>query len=63
MDRAEERRRWETSQELYRAAETALTAQHYRAQPIPSQQAQQGLNAVEEVIQAVRQHKRLEENL
>lgn len=31
---------------------------HYRAQPIPSQQAQQGLDTAAEVIRLVQQHKR-----
>src|SRR2546428_7771338 len=35
---------------------------HYRAQPVRPQQAQQGLDTVLELIQVVRQYKRLEEN-
>jgi len=35
---------------------------HYRAQPVRPQQAQQGLDTVVEVIQVVRQYRRLEEN-
>ncbi len=31
MDQAEEKRRWETSQELYQAADAAFRQQHYRA--------------------------------
>jgi hypothetical protein len=31
VDQAEEIRRWATSQELYKAAEAALTQQFYRA--------------------------------
>ncbi len=31
MDATEERRRWATSQELYRAADAAFRQQHYRA--------------------------------
>ena len=132
MDQAEERRRWETAQELHRAADAALKQYHYRAcaglayyacfqamwgalgdppagawrhrgitrrfcsgqwadlpiaptgfatlyrrllalyelrldahyraQPVRPQQAQQGLDTVVEVIQMVRQYRRLEEN-
>jgi hypothetical protein len=35
---------------------------HYRAQPVRPQPAQQGLDTVVEVLQVVRQYKRLEEN-
>jgi hypothetical protein len=31
MDEVEKQRRWETAQELYQAATTALNQQHYRA--------------------------------
>jgi hypothetical protein len=31
MDETEEQRRWETTQELYRAADAAFQQQHYRA--------------------------------
>ncbi len=31
MDQAEEKRRWETSQELYQAADAAFRQQYYRA--------------------------------
>ena len=31
MDQSEEKRRWETSQELYQAADAAFHQQHYRA--------------------------------